>query len=59
MVERTTFRITASRVYSLYTCKGADWESKSKNYLFPRNFSTKYTQDGIQWEPQARKLYSE
>ncbi|KAK5650881.1 hypothetical protein RI129_001910 [Pyrocoelia pectoralis] len=51
------FRITGSRIYEIYTYKGQDWPRKSNRYFFPKGFSNKFTQHGIQYEEIARRVF--
>ncbi|XP_044744978.1 uncharacterized protein LOC123312774 isoform X2 [Coccinella septempunctata] len=57
-MKQRRFRITASRAYALFTYKGSDWTSKCQKYLMNVPFNNKYTQHGIDWEPEARSVYS-
>lgn len=58
------FKITGSRCYSIFTysqkIKSDDqWETKSNNYFWPKQFSSKFTNHGIEFENIARDLYSQ
>lgn len=54
------FRITGSRVHSLYTAsnnKKTDWKKKAVNYFWPKKFQTQATKHGNETEPMARDQY--
>lgn len=53
------FRITGSRCYSIYTYALNDWAKTSAKYFWPKKFSSRYTDHGIQHENAARTAYEE
>lgn len=58
------FKITGSRCYSIFTyCQkpksDEQWETKANNYFWPKQFSSKSTNHGIEFENIARDLYSQ
>lgn len=62
-MKNRQFRITGSRCYSLYTynktCKTEkQWALNSSRYFWPKPFTNKYVEHGIEFENVARQLYS-
>lgn len=58
------FRITGSRCYALFTYNNISrtedqWSLKASKYFWPKLFTNKYVQHGINYENIARKMYSE
>lgn len=55
--QERQFRVTCSRCYSLFTYKGADWSSKIIKYFWPKKFTNRYIEHGIEQEIIARETY--
>ena len=51
------YRITGSRCHSIFTYSKDDWQNKSIKYFWFKDFSSKYTNHGIEFEPEARECY--
>lgn len=53
------FRITASRIYEIFTYRGKNWPEKAKRYFFPKNVTVPAMLHGITNEAKARKHFAE
>ena len=48
-----------SRCYSVFTYSKNDWPEKARKYFWPKEFQTKETRHGVQYEGHARNKYIE
>lgn len=49
--------MTGSRCYFLFTYQGTDWSIKISKYFWPKKFSNRYVEHGIEQETYARQTY--
>lgn len=53
------FDFSGSRCYSIYTYQQSDWESKNRNYFWPKKISNKYIEHGNKYEKHALEKYKQ
>jgi hypothetical protein len=55
--QERKFRVTGSRIYSLYTYGKNNWTKKCSDFFWPKPIRSKYIKHGITFENAAREAY--
>nr|CAI5817983.1 unnamed protein product [Callosobruchus analis] len=56
--QERQFRITDSRCYSVYTFAKDKWSTMTRNFFWPKPFTSRYTDHGIKYEKEALIKYT-
>jgi hypothetical protein len=54
--QERKFRVTGSRIYSLYTYGKNNWTKKCSDFFWPKPIRSKYIKHGITFENAAREV---